>query len=284
MAQIIDTSAIASEFSEVIKSRVKELRENGIYPKLATITVGDFQNNILCSARKDELAKFVGVETENHHLNENAKFNEFVQLINRLNEDKTVHAILLQSPLPRRLSFRNTVNLILPEKDVDGLTTVNQGHLFSGEPGIIPCVPLGALHLLRIIHGDVAGMHAVVIGRSSTVGRPLAQLLLNANCTVTLLHSYSRELEDICKTADILVSAVGKPRFIKGDFIKKDATVLDVGISRVVDKDGNSEMIGDVDFESVVDNAGFITSVPEGVSPMTLAYLMHNTLKLAYCY
>ena len=284
MAQVIDTSAIANEFGEVIKSRVEELKESGIHPKLATISVGDSKNNILFSSRKDDLAQFVGIKTENYSLSEDAKFEKFAELINKLNEDKSVHGILLQPSLPRKLSFRNTVNLILPEKDVDGLTTVNQGHLFSGEPGIIPCVPLGVLHLLRIIHGDIAGMHAVVIGRSSTVGRPLAQLLLNANCTVTLLHSYSRDLENMCKTADILVSAAGSPRFVKGDFIKKGATVLDVGLSRVDDKNGGFEMVGDVDFESVAEEAGAITSVPDGVSPMTLAYLMHNTLKLAYCY
>jgi methylenetetrahydrofolate dehydrogenase (NADP+)/methenyltetrahydrofolate cyclohydrolase len=174
------------------------------------------------------------------------------------------------------------VNLIDPEKDVDGLTTLNQGKLFSGEPGVFPCTPAGVLHLLRTVREDIAGLHAVILGRSSIVGRPLSQLLLNANCTVTLLHSYSKDLKSICKTADILVSAMGKPLFVGKEFVKPGALVIDVGVNRI-EENGLKRIVGDVIFEEVCKIAGAITPVPNGVGPMTVAYLMHNTLNLA-CY
>ena len=182
------------------------------------------------------------------------------------------------------LRFRELVNLIAPEKDVDGLTSINQGRLFSGEPGVIPCTPLGVLHLIRTVHEKVAGLHAVVIGRSSIVGRPMTLLLLNANCTVTALHSYSRDLPYICRTADILVSATGQPKFVGKNFIKPGATVIDVGVTRITTADGTKKIVGDVDFDEVSEIAGAITPVPNGVGPKTVAYLMYNTLKLACCY
>ncbi len=284
MVRIINGKEIADEFSQTIKSRVDEVKSRGVFPKLAMIRIGEDENTAIYTIKKEKLAQQIGIETVNYHFDNKVKSADLLKLINELNIDKKIHAILLQSPLPKRLSFRNIVNAINPEKDVDGLTTLNQGRLFSGEPGIIPCAPLGVLHILRIIHEDIAGMHAVVIGRSSTVGRPLSQLLLNANCTVTLLHSYSRNLEEICKTADILISAVGKPKFVDSNFVKKGATVIDIGLNKTINKNGDISFIGDVDFDNVISVAGAITPVPNGIGPMTAAYLMHNTLKLACCY
>ncbi len=284
MVRIINGKEIADEFSQTIKLRVDEVKSRGVFPKLAMIRVGEDENTAIYTIKKEKLAQQIGIETVNYHFDNKVKSIDLLKLINELNIDKKIHAILLQSPLPKRLSFRNIVNAINPEKDVDGLTTLNQGRLFSGEPGIIPCAPLGVLHILRIIHEDIAGMHAVVIGRSSTVGRPLSQLLLNANCTVTLLHSYSRNLEEICKTADILVSAVGKPKFVDSNFVKKGATVIDIGLNKIKNNNGDISFVGDVDFDNVISVAGAITPVPNGIGPMTAAYLMHNTLKLACCY
>ncbi|MDR2157886.1 MAG: bifunctional methylenetetrahydrofolate dehydrogenase/methenyltetrahydrofolate cyclohydrolase [Holosporaceae bacterium] len=282
MAKIIDGKTIAKEFSEQIKKRVDEIKSRGIEPRIAMIRVGENPASDKYISVKEKLAAEVGISSVVYKFGSVVKEREIADLIFQLNEDKKVHAILLQSPLPKNLQFRAFVNLIHPNKDVDGLTTINQGKLFSGEPGIAPCTPLGILHLLRTVCEDVAGRHAVVLGRSSIVGRPLAQLLLNANCTVTLLHSYSKDLPEICRTADILVSAVGKPLFVGKEFIKPGATVIDVGINRI-EQNGSSKIVGDVDFNDVFDVAEAITPVPNGVGPMTVAHLMHNTLKLA-CY
>lgn len=283
MAKIINGKEIAAEYCAVMKEQIAELKATGVTPTVAIINVhGDVASETYIK-KKVELAQSLGINALIYQFEEDVSEGEIADLINNLNHDMNVHAIVLQSPLPKKMSFRNLVNLIDPEKDVDGLTTLNQGRLFSGEPGIIPCTPLGVLHLLHFVHPHLAGMRAVVLGRSSIVGRPLAQLLLNANCTVTLLHSYSHDLEEICRTADILVSAVGNPRFIGRNFIKKGATVIDVGISRI-SENGKMKLIGDVDFDDVSEVAGAVTPVPGGVGPMTVAYLMHNTLKLACCY
>ena len=283
MARVIDGSQIASKFNLAIRDRVRDLRKSGVVPKLVTVTVGENKRSALFSDKRNELAKFTGIEALNYDLSIKTKLSELKELIFSLNDDKSVHAIFLRTSQPKELSFRDAVNLISPDKDVAGLTTINQGRLFLGEPGIIPCIPLAVLHLLRIIHENIAGMHAVVLGRSSSVGRPLTQLLLNANCTVTLLHSYSKDLESVCKTANILISAVGNPRFITRHFVKEGATVIDVGLNHLADRDDNAQTIGDVDFDDVLEVAGAITPVPNGVAPMTASYLMHNTLKLACC-
>ena len=283
MAEIIDGSKIADEFNLAIRDRVKDLKKSGVTPKLATITIGENERSALFSAKRDELAKFTGIGVVNYNLDMETKLSELKELILPLNEDKSIHAIFLRTSKPKGLSFRDAVNLISPDKDVAGLTTLNQGRLFLGEPGMIPCAPLAVIHLLRTIHEDLAGMHAVVLGRSSVVGRPLTQLLLNANCTVTSLHSYSKDLESVCRTADILVSAVGNPKFITRHFVKEGATVIDVGLNHLSDQKDGSQTIGDVDFDDVLGVAGAITPVPEGVAPMTASHLMHNTLKLACC-
>lgn len=282
MAKIINGKEIAAEFSSIIKDRIEELKASGIYPKIALINASDDPASEVYVSKKSKMAESLGIHSVIYKFSSNVKEKEISNLIKELNEDAKVHAVLLQSPLANALRFRDLVNLIDPDKDVDGLTTLNQGRLFSGEPGVVPCTPLGVMHLLRTAHKDLAGLHAVVLGRSSIVGRPLSQLLLNANCTVTLLHSYSRDLPGICLTADILVSAIGRPKFVERNFVKSGATVIDVGVNRI-EENGMKKIVGDVDFDNVFDIAGAITPVPNGVGPMTVAYLMHNTLKLACC-
>ncbi|MDR2067959.1 MAG: bifunctional methylenetetrahydrofolate dehydrogenase/methenyltetrahydrofolate cyclohydrolase [Holosporaceae bacterium] len=283
MAKIINGRKIADEFCEQIRERVREIKENGTTPCVALINASDDPASEVYISKKKKLAESVGISSVVYRFDGDVKENELADLIKKLNENSSVHAVLLQAPLPKNVRFRELVNLIHPDKDVDGLTALNQGRLFSGEPGVIPCTPLGVLHLLRTVHDRLAGLHAVVIGRSSIVGRPLLQLLLNANCTVTSLHSYSQDLTSICRTADILISAVGKPRFVEQNFVKPGATVIDVGVNRI-EENGVKKIVGDVDFDNVSEIAGAITQVPNGVGPMTVAYLMHNTLKLACCY
>lgn len=283
MAIIIDGKKIAAEFCDSVREHVKELRDRGVFPRIAMINASDDPASEIYVAKKERLAESVGIESNVYRFPKGTQEAEIADLINKLNDDRSVHAILLQAPLREGLRFRELVNLISPGKDVDGLTSINQGHLFSGEPGIIPCTPLGVLNLIRTVREKIAGLHAVVIGRSSIVGRPMTLLLLNANCTVTALHSYSQDLPEICRTADILVSAIGKPKFVTKDFIKPGATVIDVGISRITTNEGVKKIVGDVDFDEVCEVAGAVTPVPNGVGPMTVAYLMYNTLKLACC-
>lgn len=284
MTKIINGRKIAAEFCDSVRDRVTELKAHGIIPRIALINASNDLASEIYVSKKEKLAESVGIQSDVYKFSQGTKESEVADLIEKLNADKSVHAILLQSPLIEGLRFRELVNLIAPEKDVDGLTTINQGRLFSGEPGVIPCTPLGVLHLIRTVHEKIAGLHAVVIGRSSIVGRPMTLLLLNANCTVTALHSYSRDLPDICRTADIVVSATGQPKFVEKNFIKPGATVIDVGVTRITEADGTKKIVGDVDFDKVSEVAGAITPVPNGVGPMTVAYLMYNTLKLACCY
>ncbi|MDR2645593.1 MAG: bifunctional methylenetetrahydrofolate dehydrogenase/methenyltetrahydrofolate cyclohydrolase [Holosporaceae bacterium] len=283
MATIIDGKKIAEVFCEQMKERTLKLKRHGVNPHIALINVGNDPASSVYVAKKEKLAATMGILSTVHKFDDSIDENDLITLIKKLNIDKEVHAILLQSPLPQNFQFRKLVNLIDPRKDVDGLTTMNQGRLFAGEPGVVPCTPLGVLHLLRTVREQIAGLHAIVLGRSSIVGRPLSQLLLNANCTVTLLHSYSQDLKSICKTADILVSAMGKPLFIDKEFIKPGAIVIDVGVNRI-ESNGSKKIVGDVVFDAVSEFAAAITPVPNGVGPMTVAYLMHNTLNLACCH
>jgi methylenetetrahydrofolate dehydrogenase (NADP+)/methenyltetrahydrofolate cyclohydrolase len=283
MANIINGKAIASGFSYTIKDQVSTLKESGIYPKLALISASDDPASEVYLAKKIKAAEFVGIKADIHKFPPEATADDISDLIKKLNNDNEVHGILLQSPLTKGLDFRKLIDMIVPNKDVDGLTTHSQGSLFVGKPGVIPCTPLGILHLLRIVHQDMSGLHAVVCGRSSIVGKPMAQLLLNQNCSVTILHSYSSDMAAICRTADILVIAIGRPRFIKKNFVKPGATVIDVGINRIIEND-KKMIVGDVDFDRVSEIVGAITPVPNGVGPMTVAYLMHNTVKLACLY
>lgn len=279
---IIDCKKISDEFCEIIKERISTVKQSGETPCIHFIRGNEEGSDAEFMLHKHAFAEEIGIKSEIHLLDSGTSEEDFVQLIKRLNADSRVHAISLQNHLPKKLCFRNLVNLIDVDKDVEGLTIVNQGRLFSGEPGIVPCTPLGILHILRQIHENLEGMHAVIVGRSSAVGRPLTQLLLNANCTVTLLHSYSRDLPQICRTADILVCAVGKPNFITEENVKPGATVIDVGLNKILE-DGEEKIVGDVDFDAVKDIAATITPAG-GVEFMSLTYLIHNTLKLACCY
>ncbi|MDR2106907.1 MAG: bifunctional methylenetetrahydrofolate dehydrogenase/methenyltetrahydrofolate cyclohydrolase [Holosporaceae bacterium] len=280
MATIIDGKAIAEKLCAQIKEKVDKLRKLGIRPHIAMINIGENPASKIYVSKKEKLAASLGIVSSVYNLGDNTTEEEAANLTECLNNDKTVHAVLLQSPLPKNLQFGKSVNLIRPDKDADGLTLLNLGKLFSGEPEIVPCTPLGVLHLLRTVRRNIAGLHAVVIGRSLIVGRPLAQLLLNANCSVTVLHSYSENIREICRSADILVSAVGRPLFIGKEFVKRGAVIIDVGINRT-ETNGVKKIIGDADFDAVSSIAEAITPVPNGVGPMTVAYLMYNTVNLA---
>lgn len=279
MAKIINGSEVAYEFCRGVHERVYEIQDRGINPRLALINA-DPVNNLSDIVKT---AQSVGIIVDVYQFDSKTNSREIISLINELNADNNTHGISLRSPMPKSARFRELINLVHENKDVDGLTTMNQGRLFSGEPGIVPCAPLGIAHLIRTIHEDISGLHAVVLGRSSIVGRPLAQLLLNSNCTVTLLHSYSHDLPEICRNADILVSAIGQSNFVTAEFVKDGATVIDVGLNKI-HENGEVKIVGDVDFRNVVSIAGAITPVPNCVDAMTTAYLMHNTLKLACCY
>lgn len=282
-AKLIDGAKIAKELCASVEERVVKLKANGVYPRIALINASDDPASEIYVSKKEKLAKSLGIKSDVYKFSQEATESEVASLIKKLNADKSVNAILLQSPLMKGMKFQELVNLISPEKDVDGLTFANQGRLFMGELGVVPCTPLGVLHLIRSVHKEISGLHAVIIGRSTIVGRPTAALLLNANCAVTVLHSRSRDLQSVCRTADILISATGKPKLIGKDFIKPDATVIDVGIARITTADGTKKIVGDVNFDEVNEVAGALTPVPRGVGPMTVAYLMYNAVKLSAC-
>jgi methylenetetrahydrofolate dehydrogenase (NADP+)/methenyltetrahydrofolate cyclohydrolase len=222
-----------------------------------------------------------GMLSFEHRLAADTTQAELLALVRKLNDDPAVHGILVQLPLPKHLNADAIIAAISPAKDVDGLTVTNAGLLANGLPGLVPCTPLGCLLLLQDRLGDMTGLNAVVVGRSHLVGKPIAQLLLQQNCTVTIAHSRTKNLPELCKTADILIAAVGRPEMIKGDWIKPGATVIDVGINRVPAAEGKTKLVGDVAFAEAAPIAGRITPVPGGVGPMTIACLLRNTLTAA---
>lgn len=279
--EIINGKKIAEEFCETIKSRVDNLKGRGITPCLALINASDDPASEIYVSKKEKLAASLGIKSETYKFQSDAKESDIEELIKKLNEDKSVHGILIQAPLAKGLNFKKLINMVSVDKDVDGLTLVNQGLLASGEQGTVPCTPLGVLHLIKTVREKISGLHAVILGRSQIVGRPLASLLLNSDCSVTVLHSRSQNISEICRTADILISAVGKPKLVGKEFVKPGAVVIDVGINRIINPDGTKKVVGDVDFDEVCEVAGAITPVPNGVGPMTVAYLMHNTVELA---
>lgn len=281
MEKLIDGKAISEKFCEILKEKVEVLRESGIVPCIALIKANDDPASEIYVSRKEALAKSIGIESRVYKFQPGVEQSSLEKLIDKLNHDSSVHAILLQLPLAEGLDSKKLINLISPEKDVDGLTSINQGRLFAGEDSVIPCTPQGVLHLVHSVRQDLAGMHAVVLGRSVIVGRPMISLLLNNDCTVTALHSKSKNIPEICSAADILISAIGKPKFITKDFIKPGAIVIDVGINRLQTTEGKKKIVGDVDFDDVWNFVGAITPVPKGVGPMTVAYLFSNTVKLA---
>jgi methylenetetrahydrofolate dehydrogenase (NADP+) / methenyltetrahydrofolate cyclohydrolase len=217
-----------------------------------------------------------------HKLDVSTSQADLLALVDRLNKDSAVHGILVQMPLPKQIDSQSVIDAIDPNKDVDGFHVVNAGRLATGGKGLVPCTPYGCLLLLKDRLGDLAGKHAIVIGRSNIVGKPMAQLLLNESCTVTIAHSKTRDLPGETRRADIVVAAVGKPEMVKGDWLKEGAVVIDVGINRIVGPDGKGQLVGDADFASCIGRAGAITPVPGGVGPMTIAMLLNNTL-IAAC-
>jgi len=281
-ASIIDGKAIAAKLSEETADAVKRLTaEHGVEPGLAVVLVGENPASEIYVRSKTAKTAATNMRSLLYKLPETVKAEELFELIDKLNTDPTVHGILVQLPLPPQIDSQRVIEAISPAKDVDGFHPLTAGLLSTGLPGIVPCTPLACIMLAKHVHGSLAGLEAVVIGRSNIVGKPLAQLLLMENATVTIAHSKTRDLPDVCRRADIDFAAVGRPEMVRGDWIKPGATVIDVGINRVPAEDGKSKLVGDVAFAEASQVAGAITPVPGGVGPMTIACLMLNTLKAA---
>ena len=275
MAEIIDGKKLAKKIREELK---KEVIEKKLSPKLAVILVGNDEASKIYVRNKNKACEEIGIEFEEHLLSEETTMEELLDLINKLNEREDVSGILLQSPIPKHLNIKTAFETISPEKDVDGFNPINIGRLEINEPSFVSCTPYGVLKMLKEYKVEIEGKTAVVIGRSNIVGKPLIQLLLNKNATVIVTHSKTRNLEQYTKQADILVSAIGKAKYIKSDMIKEGAVVIDVGINR---DPKTGKVVGDVDFDEVSKKASYITPVPGGVGPMTIAMLMHNVVQAA---
>jgi methylenetetrahydrofolate dehydrogenase (NADP+)/methenyltetrahydrofolate cyclohydrolase len=285
MAEIIDGRRIADDVVENVKKRTAELVAAGhSAPGLAVVIVGEDPASQVYVASKSKKAKECGFHSVQHTLPAETSEETLLRLIGELNADPAIHGILVQLPLPAHLDSGKVIQTIAPEKDVDGFHFINVGKLGTGETktAFVPCTPAGSMILIERVRGkDLSGLNAVVVGRSNIVGKPMANLLLAANCTVTIAHSRTKDLPAVCRGADILVAAVGRPEMIKGDWVKPGATVIDVGINRVPAPEkgeGKSRLVGDVDFAGASGRAGAITPVPGGVGPMTIALLMANTL------
>lgn len=274
-AKLIDGKAIAQKIREDIKKEVKCLQDNGIIPGLAVILVGNDPASQVYVGHKEKACKEVGFHSQIYRLAEDISQTELLNLIKKLNNDKNIHGILVQLPLPKHLDEKEVINTIAPNKDVDGFHPLNAGALFIGEKSLVPCTPKGCIYLLKEIGYDLQGKKAVIVGRSNIVGKPIAVLLLNENATVTICHSRTQNLKEELLKADVVVAAVGRANFITGDMIKPGAVIIDVGINRL----DNGKLVGDVEFETVKEKAGWITPVPGGVGPMTIAMLMQNTLE-----
>jgi methylenetetrahydrofolate dehydrogenase (NADP+) / methenyltetrahydrofolate cyclohydrolase len=281
-ARIIDGKALAAELSQCIADAVRRVTtEHGVEPGLAVVLVGDNPASEIYVRSKTAKTAATNMRSLFYKLPATAAEAELLELIERLNRDPTVHGILVQLPLPPQIDSRKVIEAIAPTKDVDGFHPLTAGLLSTGLPGIVPCTPLACIMLAKKVHGSLAGLEAVVIGRSNIVGKPLAQLLLIENATVTIVHSKTRDLPSVCRRGDIVFAAVGQPQMVRRDWIKPGTTVIDVGINRVPAEDGKTKIVGDVAFAEVADVAGAITPVPGGVGPMTIACLMLNTLKAA---
>lgn len=271
-AHIIDGKSISAAVMDDIAAQVSKLDKK---PTLAVILVGDDPASHVYVGNKIKACAKTGIQSIEKRLPQTATNDDIAAVITDLNANPDVHGILLQLPLPQGLDSDRLIQMISPDKDVDGLTILNVGRLVAGLDGMVPCTPQGSMLLIKSVKQDLSGLHAVVIGRSLLFGKPMAQLLLSENCTVTTAHSKTRNLAEVCKAADIVVAAVGRPKMVKGDWVKEGAIVIDVGINRL----DTGKLCGDVDFDEVSQIAGYITPVPGGVGPMTIACLMVNTLK-----
>jgi methylenetetrahydrofolate dehydrogenase (NADP+) / methenyltetrahydrofolate cyclohydrolase len=282
-ATLIDGKAYAARMRARIAEAVAGLgRESDLVPGLAVVLVGEDPASQVYVRNKARQTREAGMRSFEHRLPASVPEAELLALVAQLNDDPTVHGILVQLPLPPQIRSEAVLTAIHPGKDVDGFHVINAGRLAVGSDGLVPCTPLGCLMLLEDTLGDLSGRRAVVLGRSNIVGKPMAQLLLRASCTVTIAHSRTRDLPAECRRAEILVAAVGRPRMVEGDWVAPGATVIDVGINRIEGEDGaRARLVGDVDFEGVRAHAGAITPVPGGVGPMTIACLLLNTLTAA---
>lgn len=282
MTEIIDGKARAARLREDIAQKAEQLKKDkGVIPGLAVVIVGDDPASQVYVRNKGKQATAVGFRSFTHTLPAETTTAELLSLIELLNNDEDVDGILVQLPLPEQIDETAVIDCISPDKDVDGFHTTNVGRLTIGEQGFAPCTPLGCTILIKDCVSDLSGLHAVIVGRSNIVGKPMSALLLRENCTVTVAHSRTKDLPSLCRQADILVAAVGRQEMVKGDWIKPGAIVIDVGINRMDIGDGKTKLVGDVEFETASQVAGFITPVPGGVGPMTIACLLSNTLASA---
>ena len=277
MPKILDGKELAQKIRSNLKIKVDELKLEGIHPKLAVIMVGEDPSSKIYVRNKSKACEEIGIEYEEFLLKDTIQMEELLKLIDTLNKRQDVHGILLQSPIPNNLDINLAFKSIVPEKDVDGFNPVNVGRLCLNQDGFVSCTPFGVMKLLEEYNIDVEGKNAVIIGRSNIVGKPMAQCLLNKNATITICHSKTKKLDKITKTADILISAVGRPKFVKKNMVKEGAVVIDVGTNRLED----GKLVGDVDFDEVAPITSYITKVPGGVGPMTIAMLMTNIVKAA---
>ena len=287
-AKIIEGLPVAERLRAEVTADVARLRaEHGLQPGLAVVLVGEDPASQAYVKSKGEQSLAAGMHSVTHRLPAETTQEDLLKLVGELNADPKIHGILVQLPLPKHLDEKPVIDAIDPDKDVDGLHVVNAGRLAVGLPALTACTPVGCMVLLRDTLGDLTGKHAVVLGRSRLVGKPIGQLLLAANCTVTMAHSKTVDLPGVCRTADILVAAVGQPRMVRGDWIKPGACVIDVGINRVPFDNpeqaalGKTKLVGDVNYKEALDVAGSITPVPKGVGPMTVACLLQNTVTAA---
>ena len=281
-AKIIDGKAFAATIREKVTAHVATLKaDHGITPGLAVVLVGEDPASEVYVRSKGKQTAECGMNSFEHKLPADTSEADLLALIDQLNNDPSVHGILCQLPVPDHIDENLVINAIVPEKDVDGFNILNVGRLATGQKSMVPCTPLGCLMMLRDEHGSLSGLNAVVVGRSNIVGKPMAQLLLKDSCTVTIAHSRTKDIEALCRNADILVAAVGRPQMITGDWVKPGATVIDVGINRIPAPErgeGKMRLVGDVEFDSAAEVAGAITPVPGGVGPMTIACLLANTV------
>jgi methylenetetrahydrofolate dehydrogenase (NADP+)/methenyltetrahydrofolate cyclohydrolase len=276
-AKIIDGKALATKVRNEVSKAVLELNKEGITPGLATVIVGNDPASTVYVKNKGKFAKEVGIKSFQYSLSESVSQEDLLKLINDLNLNNDVDGILVQLPLPKQIKSEIILDAIDPSKDVDGFNIVNAANIYLNREGVIPCTPLGCLIMLRSINQSLKGMNAVIIGRSNIVGKPMAQLLLNEDCTVTTAHSKSNNIEKIVKEADIIIAAVGIPNLVNENWVKKGAIVIDVGINRI-NYENKTKLVGDVDFNAVQPLASYITPVPGGVGPMTIACLLMNTV------
>ncbi len=281
MAKIIDGKAYAEALRGRIAKAVSELKiRHGLVPGLAVVLVGEDPASKVYVANKAKQTVEVGMNSWEHRLPADTPEKDVLAIVDKLNNDLACHGILVQLPLPKHIDSTKVINSISPAKDVDGFHVVNAGRLSTGQDSLVPCTPVGSVMLAKDVLGKLDGLEAVVIGRSNIVGKPVAQLLLQENCTVTIAHSRTKDLPGVVRRADLVIAAVGRPEMVKGDWIKPGACVIDVGINRI-ERDGKGKLVGDCDYASCEKVAGAITPVPGGVGPMTIACLLHNTVHAA---